>query len=372
MRHICHITNLHSWNDTRIFYKECCSLAAAGFEVTLIATNAQEGKHTGVNVVSVENNRTSRIYRATVLAWKFMRKVIKLNPKVVHFHDPELIWIALILRFAYRKVIVFDVHENLTAQIQDKEWLKFKGFFVWSYGRLERFASRYFHIVIAEESYAYLFEKQAKSLTSVLNFPEIDQLKQFEVKNRSIENGILYVGVVSKIRGIFQIIDALAILKKNDVPFTFHCVGPMDPDLLEQIREKESFKLIENQIKFYGRLPVFEAYELAKVSKMGLSLLHPTPNYIRSYSTKIFEYMAIGLPFVVSNFSLYDFVVEKKVGSCVDPFDVEAIANEFTYLLSNDSALLDQIDRGKMVVKEEFSWESQRIKLVELYNKIAI
>lgn len=371
MKRVCHITNMHDWNDTRIFYKECCSLADEGYHVTLVAPNAAEGVHHGVHVKSVKNHRTSRLYRATVLAWKVMRQALKSKSSVIHFHDPELIWICFIMKLFYGKTIVFDVHENLTAQIQDKEWLKFKRFFAWGYGKLEYFASKYFHIVIAEESYSYLFEKQARSLVSVLNFPEIDKLKQFEVVSRSQENGILYVGAVSEIRGIVQIIDALAILQKKGVPFTFHCVGPLETGIRETIESLESYQLIKDSMIIYGRKPIFEAYQLAQKSRMALSILHPTPNYVRSYSTKIFEYMSIGLPFMVSNFPLYDFVKEQNIGSCVDPFDVEEIANEMILLLSDSEAIDERISRAKLRVQEAYSWGAQRVKLVELYSKIA-
>lgn len=367
---VCHITNIHDWNDTRIFYKECISLAEAGYQVSLIAPNAEEGTHNGVYVISVEKKKTSRLYRATILAWKVMRKALKTKANIIHFHDPELIWIGLILHFFYRKVVIFDVHENLTAQIQDKKWLKFKKLIAWLYGILERFSSRFFHIVIAEESYRYLFEKRAKSLTVVLNFPEADKLKKLALTERSEENGILYIGVVSEIRGIFQIIEALNVLKQREVPFTFHCVGPIDEGLMDKLEQLEAYQNIKKDIIFYGRKPMFEAYKLACHSKLALSLLHPTPNYIRSYSTKIFEYMAIGLPFVVSDFPLYSFVKERKIGYCVDPFDCVKIADTFEYLLSDSEEISLQIEEAKIAVKKDFSWESQREKLLNLYNQI--
>ena len=34
---VCHFTSVHPSNDIRIFIKECSSLAAAGYEVYLVA-----------------------------------------------------------------------------------------------------------------------------------------------------------------------------------------------------------------------------------------------------------------------------------------------------------------------------------------------
>ena len=42
VKRICHFTSVHSATDGRIFEKECCSLAKAGYEVYFVAPNAKQ------------------------------------------------------------------------------------------------------------------------------------------------------------------------------------------------------------------------------------------------------------------------------------------------------------------------------------------
>ena len=37
MKRVCHLTSVHSSDDTRVFHKECVSLARGGYDVTLFA-----------------------------------------------------------------------------------------------------------------------------------------------------------------------------------------------------------------------------------------------------------------------------------------------------------------------------------------------
>lgn len=363
---VCHITNVHKWNDTRIFFKECVSLAESGYDVSLVAPNAVQGIVDGVKIINVPIKRHGRIYRATFLAFFVFLKALRTKARVVHFHDPELIWVGFLLR-CFRRTIVFDVHENVIAQIEDKKWMKFKWLFKFIYTIMQFIASKLFYIVIAESSYDVLFRSRTNRITPVLNFPEIKKLKG--LKTKSGGNGILYVGVITEGRAILEILQALKVLKDRNVDFIFHCVGSMSDDVRNKIQDTEVYTELKSNILFYGELPVFEAYKLADECALGISILHPLPNYVRSYSTKIFEYMAIGLPFVVSNFELYSFVQNKKIGICVDPKNVLQIAQAFEDILNKNIDVDAMVDRATIEVDKEYSWDSQKANLLELYSK---
>lgn len=62
---ICHFTSVHPIYDIRIFHKECCSLAANGFDVTLIACGDEEFVEVknGVKCISLNVPVKNRIQR---------------------------------------------------------------------------------------------------------------------------------------------------------------------------------------------------------------------------------------------------------------------------------------------------------------------
>ena len=63
-----------------------------------------------------------------------------------------------------------------------------------------------------------------------------------------------------------------------------------------------------------GYLLPSEGWPVIARCHIGLALLKPIPNYYESYPTKLFEYMALGLPVITSNF-LYTARLLKKKGA---------------------------------------------------------
>ena len=120
-RKVCVLTSAHPAFDVRIFHKECKSLARAGYEVTLIATADENGVHDGISLknLPVWKNRLHRFTRGSLAAYK---GALEVDADIYHFHDPELIPTALLLRLHGKKVI-YDIHEDLPRTISYKPYI---------------------------------------------------------------------------------------------------------------------------------------------------------------------------------------------------------------------------------------------------------
>ena len=96
-RKVCVLTSAHPAFDVRIFHKECKSLVRAGYEVTLIAAAKENGFHDGValKTLPIWKNRFHRFMRGSLAVYK---RALEVDADIYHFHDPELIPAALLLR----------------------------------------------------------------------------------------------------------------------------------------------------------------------------------------------------------------------------------------------------------------------------------
>lgn len=364
---ILHLTTVHPRRDTRIFYRECISLKNHGYETLLLVADGLGNEEVeGVQVIDIgkEKSRINNFFKGYR---KIIAEVNRLKPELVHLHDPELIVVG-------RKIqkigipVVFDIHENIAVQILDKQYIpKFlRGLISWGYRKIEHFCIENLHLIIAEHSYEDVYATKGKSLTIVLNMPDLDHFTPYQTLERA-GNEIFYIGGISNERGLDVTLSALKILKKRKVPFFMHYLGPIAEEKLAVLDLDE----IQQDIKFYGRMDSKEGFEISKKCTVGLSVLKPIKNYVGSYSTKIFEYMAIGLPVITSNFELYKNVVEKyNCGLCVEPSYPEDLANSIEKLL-HDSELVRQMGQnGIKAVSEKFNWSYEKSKLVDTYTSI--
>lgn len=366
---ITHLTSVHPRYDTRILIKECSSLVKVeGYEVSLVVADGlgNEVKN-DVHIFDVGKleGRLNRIFRTTK---NVLAKAIELDSDIYHLHDPELIPIGLKLNKLGKKVIV-DIHENIALQIMDKEYIPhiLRKFISYIYRKYEKIVLKKFdYLILAEDSYREYYENLNQNIDVILNMPDIESLKSFISNERNI-NELFYIGGISNNRGLDVTIDAIKIVKDEIPDIYFHCIGPYSDELLKSLDIKE---LAEN-IKFYGRMPLLEGLRYSRNAKVGLSILKPIGNYTRSYSTKIFEYMAIGLPVITSNFELYKNIVEKyNCGLCVDPFDPTEIANAIKYILNHPVQAEKMAQNGKKIVLEKYNWAKEEQKLLNIYREI--
>ncbi|GAH33102.1 unnamed protein product, partial [marine sediment metagenome] len=166
-----------------------------------------------------------------------------------------------------------------------------------------------------------------------------------------------------RVRGIKEIIQAMEFVKDKAELW-----------LLGRWENEEFKKECEGlagwkYAKYSGFVPLREVYEYMKGADIGISILYPIKNYITSLPIKAFEYMACSLPMVMSNFPYWQETFG-EFALFVNPYEPNDIADKILYLLDNPDKAKQLGDRGRDLAEEEYNWEAESKKLVELYKKL--
>ena len=360
---VCHLSTVHPVFDTRIFQKECKSLANAGYEVHLIIQNDKDENIEGIYIHSLPKPK-NRIERLTKIRRLAYQKAIEINAAIYHFHDPELIPIGLKLKKLGKKVI-YDVHEDVPRQILTKPYLnKFlKPIVSKTFEIYENYASKKFDAIITATPHIRdRFLKINKNTIDINNFPKLEELYE-PVKWKNRKNEICYIGGITRIRGIIELVKALEY-----VDTTLHLAGNFESEKLKkEVMSLPGWK----KVKYYGFVNRGEVKGILKHVKIGMVTLHPTVNYLDSLPVKMFEYMSAGIPVIASKFPLWQDIVEKnKCGICVDPLNPKEIADAINYLLSNNEIAKEFGENARNLIEEKYNWEIEEKKLIKLYKNL--
>lgn len=367
--HVCLLTSVHPLYDIRIFYKQAKSLAAAGYSVTLIAQHDASSpfETEGVRVIPLRRPR-NRKERMLKTVWQLWRQALQQKADVYHFHDPELLFVGVLLKLRGHSVI-YDIHENVAEQMLTKRWLPFRRSISRLYRWLEIGLCRMFPLVLAEASYDKLYPERCNKIV-VQNFPELG-LFPAALENRDSSRRVVYVGGVSRLRGIDVVLDALGMLNQMGVGFHFDCIGEVSPSYRQQLEAYCSRLGIADHVTFHGRMKATEAYEIVSQGAVGLAILQPSPNYLESFPTKMFEYMALRIPVITSHFPLYvQTVQEAECGITLDPEDSTAVAGAIAYMLEHPEEARRMGDNGRRAVETKFNWSQENAKLLQLYQDL--
>jgi glycosyltransferase involved in cell wall biosynthesis len=367
MARVVHLTTVHPPDDSRIFHKECRTLAAAGYEVILVAPEKGAIQGLGVQLRFIPAAR-SRITRIVVSTYRALRLALSLRAEVYHLHDPELLPVGFVLR-TFGKRVVFDAHEDLPQQILSKPWVPqlVRRPLAWCAALMQWFISRMLSgVVAATPTIADRFPR-ARTVC-VQNFPIAEEfLVADPLPYESRPRSIAYLGRVDRIRGAREMVLAMQHLDPRSSARLLIAGKIFEPTLRAELDALPAAGRIDH-LGWLGRSDI--ASLLAKV-RIGLVVLHPTPAYRDSYPIKLFEYMAAGVPVVASDFPLWRSIVEGAAcGILVDPLDPHAIARAMSRLLDNPQEAAAMGQRGREAIRARYSWKPESEKLLALYARL--
>lgn len=365
---IAQLTSVHQRHDIRVFHKMSASFVKHNVDVYLVvADGLGDAVDQGVKILDVgkkEGNRLLRVLRSTSSVF---RKAIKLDADLYQFHDPELIPVGVMLKL-FRKRVIFDMHEHTAKQILIKDWIgsKFSRIIVSKLFYLfQIICIKFFDAVLVPQlCMKNEFIKYNKNTHLIANFPSRSSIG-FDIDNNIFDGTdikLLYSGLVSEARGIYNMLNLLAKLGSQ---YSLTIAGNMDDELLNKVKKHDQWE----RVNYLGYISQKELDEVYSEHDVGLILFNNVGQYYMSYSLKLFEYMRSGMVVVMPDFGDWPaFNAEFDVGYNVCTSNPESILDCLNSLSAN--AIESFSNRNKLLTQSKFNWDQEELNLLVVYKNI--
>ncbi len=377
--------------DIRI-EKEAEVLAAHGHEVLLLCrgdastpTVERIGPLTAVRHRVHPESRTRRrldsaIFHATMDSPSWRRAMISLvtdhGAQALHLHDlpyaPSLLKAARVTGVP----ALLDLHENYPAALAqwNRSLVQRLTFSPERAARLERRAISDADrvIVVVDEARTRLTSLGVDpGKVTVFGNTEPLRLVPSELDPPDFSQGLrmTYVGGIAPHRGLDTVIDAMPRILESDPRAGLTIVG--SGESLDSLKERAARMDVGDAVRFTGRLPKDEAMEYVRAANVALVPHRRSPHTDSTIPHKVFQYMALGRPVVVSDCAPLARIVREADAGVVfasgDPADFAAKVLE----LASGQTGARLASAGRQAVLDRWNLEAEASRLSDLYDELS-
>lgn len=315
----------------------------------------QDGDVTVYRVPGYRNAVTSILNRLGVnLHFLPSLKFIKIANQydIVHFHDIIDLSFPL-FSFFLRKPKIFHCH-TLSESIE-----LYQNNIINRY-LLKRAAD---HFICIGNVTKHLLVTLGVKQSRIFVLPNAVNVREFKPGERRENNAILFVGRITRRKGLHVLLKSLLYLK---TPVRLVIIGPVsDEKYFKDIQELiSSLKESRHSITYLGSVNTHELINCYQSSTIFIC-----PSLREEFGVVNVEAMACQTPVIATHVgNIPDIIDHMENGILVPPNDPVKLAQAIDYLLEHEQERIRVSEEARKKVEEQFSWEVIVDKLCSIYE----
>ncbi len=390
--------------------KEARSLMSAGYEVYLLSAlrsekPIQEEKdgiiirrislQKSVNYLGRKLNSLSFFLSFQNKFWgkEMERFVDDFQVDVLHIHDLPLVGTGIKVARNKGIKVLADLHENYPAGLQvwkgGKKSLKkvifqalFNNLSCWTRYEMKCVQEVDKVIVVVDEAKKRLMDYgiPEEKIAVLMNVEDVDYFSSIEFDKEIISQFsagekfvLIYIGGFGSHRGLDVAIRALPLVLKEVPSIELSLIGSQSEEgYTRQLRELARSFNVQKSVEILPWQPLEKVPSYMKVSDVGLIPHYRSPHTDSTIPHKLFQYMLMGKPVIVSDcLPLKRIVHEAKCGLVFEAGNAADLARQIKELYFNKS-LRDECGKlGREAVLKKYNWREESKKLVLMYESLS-
>jgi len=383
--HACMLVYSFYESDNRVMrYAE--ALVKRGDSVDVIALGKEGTPHyeeiRGVKVYRIqkrnidEKGKISYLLKLTAFLLNSLIYVTKRNLKtpydLIHVHSvPDFEVFATFFPKLKGAKIILDIHDIVPEFYASKFHTSEKTFLFKSLVRMERLSSKYAdHVIISN----HIWEKTLLSrsverdkCTVIMNYPDESIFYRRPRERNDGKFVMIYPGTLGWHQGLDIAIRAFALIKDQAPESEFHVYGrgPEKKNLERLVAELD----LENRAFIKDMLPIEHIANIMANADLGIIPKRNDPFGGKAFSTKILEFMSLGIPVIVAQTKIDKFYFNDSVLKFFKPDDANDLAQCMISLIK-DKESRDRLACNALSFVADCSWEKKRCEYYALVDKL--
>lgn len=386
-KRVCMLTHSFYESDNRVIrYAE--SLAQRGdcievFALRRAADHPKEEVINGVKVLRIQdrfgkNQQSKSSYLWPLLcfllasSWWITSRHWRRRYDLIHVHNiPDfLVFAAWYPRLSGAKVIL-DIHDLVPEFFASKFRVSEISGLVSGLKVAERVSAAFaHHVILANHLWLDKYVARSADRWKCSVFINHVDSKIFEPIQRGSANAkkvILFPGGLQWHQGVDIAIRAFAQLRRRlpEVEFHIYGDGDMKSSLLNLARELG----LNGSLRFFKPLPIHEIARVMAKADLGVVPKRADTFGNEAYSTKIMEFMSLGVPVVVANTKVDLYYFNESVVRFFESGNSEALADAMLEVLTRPEAFRSQVARAMEYARQN-SWEHRKPDYLQLVDRL--
>lgn len=299
----------------------------------------------------------------------FAAEIASLRPDAIVCHDLEMLWASVLAGKSLHVPVLYHAHEDWPAMVSERSRLEGILFAI-----LERRLIRSVdHIYAAGEERAERFRRWGKPVTTIYGaktlseIPAVTEQERMSIRAAAgFGSGDFILGIAGSLgrdESIPTVLEAMAALPPR---VRLYVVGGGEAKVAEA-KATVRAKGLGSRVAFTGRLPTVEYLRQTAAIDLGLALYYPTTkNQTTVVPLKLFDYMALGIPILASDFPEMRRILEGtcECGATTDPEDPVAVRRSIEAFLERESARQEMGRRARACFVDRYCQDRQEEALV--------
>lgn len=204
----------------------------------------------------------------------------------------------------------------------------------------------------------------------------VDNLKNIGsrvVLHKSLDHvRLVYVGTLSVARNCEEMIKAVQLASSTSgIPrISLAIIGGTRRDA-SRLKRFVHRRGMEGIVEFHGHIDRLQVYKEIGSSDIAISYIPAKRMFIHASPTKLFEYLALGVPVVATDCVLLQKrIIEETQSGVLAKADPKDFSEKLVYLIHHLGHYKELAERSRSYIHENFSYNGMRYELSRIYRKI--